>query len=62
MDGGWDGQQGTIDDAAFFRPDLVYFEQGPPSVVDGYHYVYRSFGHGTWVEDFVSGDQGDITD
>jgi hypothetical protein len=62
MDGGWDGEQGTIDDAVFFRPDLVYFEPGQPSVVDGYHYVYRSFGHGTWIEDFESGDQGDITD
>jgi hypothetical protein len=62
MDGGWDGQQQTVDAAVFFRPDLVYFEPGPSSVVDGYHYVYHSLGHGTWIEDFVSGDQGDITD
>lgn len=61
MDGGWDGQQSTAGAAVFFRPDQVYFEPGPFATIDGYHFVYHSRGHGTWIVDSLTGDHGDIT-
>lgn len=61
MDGGWNGDQSTLDNAFYFNPVPHYFGPGSKAPVQASLYIYISFGHGIWIQDKATGDHGDIT-